>query len=181
MKTNFSKHSFLAINNIQCTHVLCVFHQVDWKFLSMEGLLSFTRVHKNFWTMVWNLIFLYRPPHFYLSIYLSTKTGSSSFWTDRLSDDPWSDDPWSGDLRSGDPWFGDLRSGDPWFGDPWFGDPWSSFSMEPNPPPPFILLRLFSSFLWCSVILQINVGPNKRSHKLWNSLSFLVTNIFWFS
>ena len=47
--------------------------------------------------------------------------------------------------------------------------------------PPFILLRLFSSFLWYSVILQINVGPNKRSHKLWNSLSFLVTNIFWFS
>ena len=40
-------------------------------------------------------------------------------------------------------------------------------------PPPFISLRLFSSFLWYSVILQINAGLNKRSHKLWNSLSFL--------
>ena len=48
-------------------------------------------------------------------------------------------------------------------------------------PLPFISLRLFSSFLWYSVILQINVGPNLRSHKLWNSLSFLVTNIVWFS
>ena len=40
-------------------------------------------------------------------------------------------------------------------------------------PLPFILSRLFSSSLWYSVILQINAGPNKRSHKLWNSLSFL--------
>ena len=157
MKTNFSKHSFLAINNIQCTHVLCVFHQVDWKFLSMEGLLSFTRVHKNFWTMVWNLIFLYRPPHFYLSIYLSTKTGSSSFWTDRLSDDPWSDDPWSGDLRSGDPWFGDLRSGDPWFGDLRSGDPWSGFSMEPNPPPAVYLITAV-----LIVLVVLCCSSNKR-------------------
>ena len=44
---------------------------------------------------------------------------------------------------------------------------------ETKLPLTFILSRLFSSSLWYSVIFQINAGPNKRSHKLWNSLSFL--------
>ena len=62
MKTNFSKHSFLAINNIQCTHVLCVLLFCQWRASCLSQ--EYTRIFGP-WCEIWyfctgHLIFIYR-------------------------------------------------------------------------------------------------------------------------